>query len=160
RFAADFEPGLLAEQCLHRLAIKLAIRLGPRPTYGRPLAAIQHAELDAGAVDRPAHHPVERIDLAYQIAPGAPADLWMARHLAARLDAMGRWQGARAEPRRRRRRLAAGMPAADHDDIIGTRLCHGARTLCLMPIPVKTRTRPRTEKQRGFRHQKTFAPRR
>ena len=31
---------------------------------------------------------------------------------------MRQQRGARAEPRRRRRRLAAGMPAADHDDVV------------------------------------------
>ena len=61
-----------ASSCLDRLAIELAVGLGARAAHGRALAAVQHAELDAGAVGRPAHDPVERVDLAHQMPLPSP----------------------------------------------------------------------------------------
>ena len=108
---------LLGKERLHRLAVELAVGLGARTPNGRALAAVQHAELDAGPVDRPSHHAVERIDLADEVPLGEATDRRVARHLADRLDAMGEQHGPRAEPSRRGRRLATGMPAAYHHDI-------------------------------------------
>ena len=116
----------LGEQRRHRLAVELAVGLGARPPHRRPLAAVQHAELDAGAVDRPAHDAVERVDLAHQMALGEPADRRVARHLADRRAAVRQQRRARADPRRRGRRLTAGMAAADHDDVVfRAGLAHG-----------------------------------
>ena len=41
------------------------------------------------------------------------------------VELMGQQQRARAEPRRRGRRLAAGMAAADHDHVVSL---HGAQS--------------------------------
>ena len=74
RLGADFEVRLLGQQRLHGLAIELAIGLRARAAHGRALAQVEHAELDAGAVDGAAHDAVERIDLAHQVALAQPAD--------------------------------------------------------------------------------------
>ncbi len=118
RGGADLQPGGLGEQFLHRPAVQLAVGLGARPAHGRALAAIEDAELDAGAVDRPAHDPVERVDLAHEMALGEAANRRVARHLADRLDLMGQQQRAGAEASRRSRSFAAGVAAADHDDVV------------------------------------------
>jgi len=52
-----------------------------------------------------------------------PADGGIAGHLADRVAAMGGEERARAEARGGRRRLAACMAAADHDDVV----CHDIR---------------------------------
>ena len=65
----------------------------------------------------PAHHPVQRIDLANEMALGQAADRRIARHLADGFELMGQQQGPRAQPRRGRGRLAAGMTAANDDDV-------------------------------------------
>ena len=123
----DIETFGFGEQFRHRRAVELAVGLGARAPHRRSLAAVQHAELDAGAVDRAAHHPVERIDLAHQMALGQPADRRVARHLADRVAAMGDQGGTRAEPSRSGGGLAAGMTAADHDDIVfRASVVHGA----------------------------------
>ena len=114
----DVEIRRLGQQFGDRAAVELAVGLGARPAHRRPLAAVQHAELDAGPVDRPAHDAVERIDLAHQMPLAEPADRRVARHLADRRPLMRQQHRARPEPRRRRRRLAPGMPAADHDDVV------------------------------------------
>ena len=51
-------------------------------------------------------------------------DRRVARHLANRLDALGKQQGAATHPGGRSGSLGAGMTAADHDDIIGIRVVH------------------------------------
>src|SRR5262249_50989641 len=82
-----------------------------------------------GPVDRPAHDAVERVDLAHEMAFAEPADRRVARHLADRRPLVGQEQRLRPEPRGRRSRLAPGMPAADHDDVVipQTR-AHGCET--------------------------------
>ena len=59
---------------LHRRGIEFAVRLRARAAHGRTFAAVEHAELDAAAVGDPAHQPVERIDLAHQMALAETAD--------------------------------------------------------------------------------------
>ncbi len=108
---------LLGQDRLHGLAIELAVGLGARPAHRRALAAIEDAELDAGAVGGAAHHPVERVDLPDQMPLGQAADRRIARHFADGFDFMGEQQGAGAQARGRRRRLAAGVPAADNHHV-------------------------------------------
>ena len=124
RLRDDLQIGLLAKRGLHMQAIELAVRLGARPLHGRTLGAVQHAELDAGLVDHPAHQPVERIDLAHEMPLAEPADGRVARHLADGLELVRDERRARAHACRRRRCLAARVPASHNDDVkaIGTRL--------------------------------------
>ena len=118
RRGTDLEPRHLGEERLHRPAVKLAVRLGARAPHRRPLAAVEHAELDAGAIDGPPHEPVEGVDLAHQMALGEAADGRVAGHLADGLAPVGQQQRARAATCRRGRGLAAGVPAAHDDDVI------------------------------------------
>ena len=115
--AEDLQTGLFGEQPLHRLAIELAIGLGARTAHRRTLGLVQHAELDAAAINRPRHDAVERIDLAHQMTLAQPADRRVAGHLADLGRIMGDEQRPRPHPGRRRRRLGAGMAAADHDHV-------------------------------------------
>ena len=115
--------------------IKLAVGLRARPAHGRTLAAIEHAELDAALVGDAAHQPVERIDLAHQMALAEPADRRIAGHRPDGREAVRDQRGARAHARGRGRGLAAGVAAANHDDIEGG---HGIHPQGLYP---KCRTR-------------------
>jgi hypothetical protein len=114
----DVEAAKLRQNRRHGLPVELAVGLRPRAPHRRSLAAVQDAELDAGAVDGAAHDAVQRVDLAHQVAFGEAADRRVARHLADRRAGMRQQRGAGADPRRGRGGLAAGMPAADHDDVI------------------------------------------
>ena len=72
----------LPDRALHGRGIKLAVSLSPRPTDRRAFAAIENAELDAGAIGHPAHQAIQRIDFADQMAFAEPADGGIARHRA------------------------------------------------------------------------------
>ncbi len=76
----DLETVLRPQQRLYRLAVELTIRLGPRPAHRRPLAPVEDPELDAGAVRRHTHDPVERIDLADEMTLAEPTYGGVARH--------------------------------------------------------------------------------
>ena len=118
RLALDHaEIGGLADGGLHRRGIELAVGLGTRTPHGRTLAAVEHAELDARRIGHPAHQPVERIDLADQMALAETADGGIAGHRADGRKAMGHQRRPRTHARRRARGLAAGVAAADDDDV-------------------------------------------
>ncbi len=123
----DREVRLPGEQRADGLAIERAVGLRPRPAHGRALAAVEDAELDAGAVDRARHQAVERIDLAHEVAAAEAADRRVAGHRADGLPLVGQQQRARADPGARGGRLAAGMAAADDDHVVSR---HGAMLSC------------------------------
>ena len=85
--------------------------------HGRPLAAVEDAELDAGRVGGAAHHAIERVDLAHQMALAEAADRRIAGHFADRREAMGDERRRGAAARGRGRGFAAGVAAADDDDV-------------------------------------------
>ena len=140
RALADREVGLCCERRLHGRAVERAVLLRPGPAHRRPLAAVEHAELDARLVGDAAHQPVERVHLAHQRAFGEPADGGVAGHRADGLALLGDEQGRRAHARGRRCRLAAGVAAPDHDDI-ETLAAHG-RPPGRRPGPAPTNAAP------------------
>ena len=98
RALPDREIGLGFERRLHACAVERAVLLRPGPAHRRPLAAIEHAELDSRHVGDAAHEPVERIHLAHERALGEAADGGIARHRADGFALLGDEQGC---PRRR-----------------------------------------------------------
>ena len=106
-----------ADRALHGLAVELAVGLGARPAHRRPFAAVEHAELDAARIGDAAHQPVQRIDFAHQMALAEPADRGIAGHLADSVEAVRDQRRLRAHARGCGRGLAAGMAAADDDDV-------------------------------------------
>src|SRR6185437_9365541 len=115
---ADLKTGPYRQHILHRLAIKLAICLGPRSAHSRTLTAIQHPKLDAGPVGRARHHAVEGIDFADQMSLRQPTDRGITGHLTDGRMAMRQQQRARAESRRGISRLAAGVAAANDNHVV------------------------------------------
>ena len=113
----DAEIRLLLDDALHFELVGLFVGLGPGAVHRRPLAAVEHAELDARGVDRAAHLAAERVDLADDLPLGHAADGRVAAHLADGVEVHGQERGLRAESRRGQRRLAAGMAGPDDDDI-------------------------------------------
>ena len=113
-----------ADRGLHCGPIELAVGLGARALHGRPLGAVEQAELDAGGVRHAPHQAVERIDLAHEMALAEPADGRVAGHLADGGEAVRDQRRARAHAGGRRGGLAAGMAAADHNDVVA-RIRHG-----------------------------------
>ncbi len=111
------ETGSLPDGLLHRGRIECPIGLGPRSAHRRTLAAVEHTKLDAAPVRDAAHEPVERIDLADQVALSEPADRRIAGHGTDGREAMGDQRGRRAHSRSGSRRFASGVPATDDDDV-------------------------------------------
>ena len=109
----DGQIGLGCDRSLHGLPIELAVCLGAGTAHGRALGAVEQAELDAGLIGHPAHQPVQRIDLAHQMAFAKPADGRIAGHFADRVGAMGQQGGAGAQAGCSGRCLRPGMAAAD-----------------------------------------------
>ena len=104
---------------LHRLAVEPAVDLAAGSPHRRALGSVQHPELNAGDVRQPSHDTVQGVDFAHQMALAQAADGRIAAHLADGLEFVGQQQGARAEPRRRRRRLTAGVASANDDHVPG-----------------------------------------
>ncbi len=114
----------LANRALHRLRVKLAVGLRARTAHRRTLAAVQDPELDAALVGRAAHQAVQRVDFADQMALPEPADRRIAGHRPDGGEPMRHERRPGAHPRSRGRGFAAGVAAADHDDIEGN-FAHG-----------------------------------
>jgi hypothetical protein len=114
----DGEVRLRGKDRLHGGGVEVAVALRARPLHRRTLGAVEDLELDAGAVGRLPHQPAQRVDLLDQVSLGQATDGRVARHAADRF-AQHRHHGhtgaaAGANPRR----LRAGVPAADDEDVV------------------------------------------
>ena len=135
-------PVALHHQVVHRLLEQHQVRLvfQPRPdrrlveqpvglrpggAHGRPLGAVEDAELDPGLVGGHGHRPAQGIHLLDQVALADAADRRVAAHLAERLDVVGQQQRLAAHARRGQGSLGPGMAAADHDDVEFLWIKHG-----------------------------------
>jgi hypothetical protein len=103
----------------HRLAIRLLVGLRARRPDGRPAAAVQDLELDAGRVNRQAHQAAECVDLSDEMALGRPADRRIAGHVRDGFPGERAESHAQPQPRRRPCRFAPGVSRPDHDDVEG-----------------------------------------
>ena len=137
----------LGERPLHRLGVELAVGLCTRAAHRRPLAAIEHAELDAGLVRHPGHQAVERVDLAHQMAFAEPADRRIARHRADGGEPVRDQRGSRAHAGGSGRRLAARVSTANDDNVEGN---HGGFVLTQREFKQGFRVpRPRPNSERA-----------
>ena len=83
RLALDhLEIGDFGDRRLHRRGIEFAVRLRPRSSDCRSLAAIQNPKLDAAAIGHPTHQAVQGIDLANQMTLAESSDRRIAGHRA------------------------------------------------------------------------------
>ena len=113
----DGEIRRLQQLRLHGAGVELAVGLGARPAHGRALATVEKAELDSGLIGDAAHHAVEGIDLAHQMALAEPADGRIAGHGADGRELMGDKRRARTHARRCGGRFGPRVAAADDDHI-------------------------------------------
>ena len=98
-------------------AVTPLVRLRARRPHRRAAASVEQFELDAGRVDGAAHQAAQRVYFTDQMALGGSADGRVARHVGHGFARQRAQTDAAAQPRRRPRRLDAGMPGADDDDI-------------------------------------------
>ena len=119
----DGEARCVGDQPLHRRPVELAVGLGARSLNSGPLAAVEDAELDAGGVGGAAHQPVERVDLAHEVALAEPADRRVAGHLA---DVSKRWVTRAVRAPQRAAAAAASDPACPPPITMTSKVVHSA----------------------------------
>ena len=116
--------------------VQRTIRLGPRRPHRRSLGAVENPKVDSRLVGRGRHGAAERVDLLDQVTLADAADRRIAAHLPQRFDRMGEQKRRRAHARSGKRRLGAGMAAADDDHVEMSRKLHhgpGARPPLYFP---------------------------
>ena len=74
RLAGDELYPALRQQVGYRRLVQRPVGLEARAPNRRPLAAVEHAPVDCGAVGGAGHQPVEHVQLAHQMALANPAD--------------------------------------------------------------------------------------
>src|SRR5690606_15712532 len=109
------ETRLALEHATDRLLVEHAIGLRAGRTHRGTLAGVQHLEMNPGGIGRDGHRAAERVDLLREMRLADPADRRVAAHLAEGLDVLRDEQRLDAHARGRKRRLGAGMAAADDD---------------------------------------------
>ena len=114
----DVEVLRLLTGLLHRELVELLVRLCAQCVDSRPLACVEHAELDAGLVRIDAHLAAERIELAHEMAFARAADRRVAGHQGNIIHRERRQKRPAADARSSQRRLHAGMASANDDDIV------------------------------------------
>ena len=106
------------EELPHRALVEGAVALRPRRPHRRSLGAVQHPELNRGAIGGAAHDPAERVDLTDDGALRDPADSGIAAHLPDCVEGGGQQKGVRAEAGGHGGCFGAGVAAADNDDVV------------------------------------------
>ena len=108
---------IFIQKILNGGTIQSTVSLRARAMHSRTTRFIQHAELDSGAVNRPPHQPVKRIDLADKMAFAQPANCRIARHFANPVSAHRDQRYRRAHTRGCSGRLTARMTSTNNNDI-------------------------------------------
>jgi hypothetical protein len=111
------EVGLVLQHAADGGLVQNAVSLRARGAHGRPLGAVENAELDAALVRGQRHGAAQRVHLLDEVALANAADAGVAAHLPQRLDVVREQQRLAAHARRGQRGLGAGMAAAYDDDI-------------------------------------------
>ena len=109
---------MLFEQRSNGASVKAPVTLRARSPDSRPLAAIEHAELQRREVRCASHDAAERVHLADDRPLRNSSDGGIARHLADRLERTRDDGDARATPRSGHGGFGARMACADDDHIV------------------------------------------
>ena len=117
-FLAQREVLLFFDAELQCKLVGLLVRLRTGAVHCGAFAAIEHAELDAGFIDNPAHFAAERVDLAHDLSLGDAADGRVATHLADGIAVHCEQGGVGSHSRGSQRRLNAGVSGADDNDVV------------------------------------------
>ncbi len=121
---------LVFQDFTHHCLVDSAVGLCTGGAYGRALAVVQNAELDAALVGGQRHGAAEGIDLFDQMAFANTANGGVAAHVTEGFHVMGQQQGFHTHACRRKRSLGTGMAAADDDHFKTGREIHHAPRAC------------------------------
>jgi hypothetical protein len=120
----DAEIRLFFEHFAHPYAVPFFVTLSARRPHCGSTAGVQEAELDANIVSHAAHKATQGIDFAHQVAFSNSADCGITRHLGDQIDVHGNDCRLQTHAGASMCSLAAGVPSADHDDIISGGHCY------------------------------------
>src|SRR5689334_5376461 len=109
--------GRSLECSAHLAAVARTISLRPRRLHGRPARTIQQTKLNSGAINHSTHDAAERVDLTHEMSLRNAADGRVTRHLTHEIQIKSNKPGFRAQTRRGRGRLTAGVAGANHNHI-------------------------------------------
>src|SRR5690606_36447423 len=112
-------------------------RLGTRSPHCRTFATVEQVKLDACGVGSTAHEAIHGVDLTHKMPFTQTADGRIARHHADRIKPQSDKRGTSARPCRSARSLAAGVPAANDDDIKSVLIIYHTHLLGSHSTPVK-----------------------
>ncbi len=118
------ELGLVFQHATDRGLVKNTVGLGASSTHGRPLGAVEDAELDAAFVGGQRHRAAQGVHLFDQMALANATNGRVAAHLPQRLDVVRQQQSFAAHACRSQRSFGSGMAATDHDHIEFLRVKH------------------------------------
>ncbi len=122
----DLQARLRLQDAADGAAVQHAVGLGTGCANRRPLARVEHAELDPGAVRGRGHGTAEGIDLAHEVTLADTADGRVAGHLPERVDTVRQQQRTAAHACGRQARFGTGVATADHDHVKTVRVAHGS----------------------------------
>jgi hypothetical protein len=86
RLLPQRESRLFFDEAFDFLLVGVLVGLGAGAVHGRSLAAVEHAKLNAGGVDRAAYRAAQGIDFADDLPLGHAADGRIATHLRDRIE--------------------------------------------------------------------------
>ena len=136
----EVEIFLLLQGVLHELLILPAVCLRPERMDRRALAAVEHPELDAGAVRRSAHLAAQGIDLTDQMPLAGAADGGVAGHVAHCVQIDGKDNGFQSQTGGGKGGFNAGMARTNDRNVVGLHLifCHMVHLFaCILPKTCK-----------------------
>jgi hypothetical protein len=110
--------GLTRQFRLHCFTVEPTVDLRARALYSGPLATVQKAKLDTGAIGHAAHYAVQRIDFADEVALAKTTNRRVAGHSSNRFRTKRYKCRPRTHARCRSCSFGSCMAAADDDDII------------------------------------------
>ena len=113
----DMQPGLIFQGIADGPAIQHPVGLGTRCPYRRPLAGIQHTEMDPGQISCTRHASTQGIDFPDQMTLADTPDGRVTAHLPEGVEIVGQQQSTRAKSCRGQGGLGTGMAATNHDDL-------------------------------------------
>ena len=105
------------DRSLHGYRIELPVGLGTRSANRGALATIEHPELDSRSIRDAPHQPIQRVNLADEVALAQSPDRRVAGHRADGGEAMRHQCGPGAEARSNGRGLTTCVAAANHDHV-------------------------------------------
>ncbi len=101
----------------HPSAVLALIGLRPRRPDGRTAASIEQLELDSGRVDRTAHQPAKRVNLANQVPLCRSTNGGIARHVRHRVTRQRAQCHVTSHSRRGVRGLDASVTGPQNDNV-------------------------------------------